>query len=452
MPPSTRACSVLGTVLIASFSTASGCSSDPEPVALEASFELLDGFSYDTGKLPGSGPVQVSLVVSGSAVANVHLPAVASDASGDPALHAAGPGTIEISGGFALDGTLKVDQSGLPGYDGDIPGLADINLPISGSASVESFGIGAPATVSAAITPGDLPPIPLPGGVPGKLQLSVAEGSTVDVSLEGICATFDDGDATYQGTAVRGGTINIGIAVELEIPITGSKKFDIATVGVPIPESSYEVAASASDVTMADAPEGSSAAPACASAEEAGAGGAGEGGGDAGSTTATGGPITPACSTDEECGSGQGCSSQGECKPLTTVCVNQTVRVDKLHLVKGDREFGANGPLVMLQLFPGVNAEGITVQAQLTMTELGSDQSTGTATTLFSFPAAVDSVHMTPVELVYTDSNTTPDDAAGPDAFPFASCMGDTPGEDICDEPVCSYCEFQVGCFAVIEL
>jgi hypothetical protein len=432
---------------LATFSTASGCGSDPEPAQLDASFELLDGFSYDTGKLPGDGPVQVSLVVSGSAVANVQLPAIASEDSGAPALHAAGPGTIEVSGGFSLDGTLKVDQSGLPGYDGDIPGLADISLPISGTAPVEDFAIGKVATVSAAIAPGDLPPIPLPGGVPGTLQLSVAEGSAIDVSLEGACASIDDGDAAYQGAAVRGGTINIGIAVELEIPITGSKRFDIATVAVSIPESSYEVTASASEVAIGDAPE-SAAAPTCASAEEGGEGGAGGG---EGATTATG-PIGPACATDQECGAGQGCSSQGECKPLTMMCINETVRVDRLQPVKGDREFGGNGPLVMLQVTPSGDAQGITVQAQLTMTEVGSDQSTGRRTMTFTFPGGVDSVHDTIAELAYTDSDTSIDEANGPESFPWAKCMGDTPGQDICDEDACSNCELEVGCFAVIAL
>lgn len=448
-----RAWSILGTVSLVTLALASACGTDPEPMALDTSFELLEGFQYDTGKLPASGPVQVSLVLSGGAVAKVHLPAIASEDSGDAALHAAGPGTIEVSGGFKLDGTLKVDQSGLPGYDGDIPGLADINLPLSGSAPIADFAIGKPASVSAAITPGDLPPIPLPGGVPGHLQLSIAEGSSIDVALEGTCAGVDDGKAEYQGAAVRSGTINIGIAVDLEIPFTGTQTIDIATVAVPLPESSYEVAASAEDVALEAAPEGSSAAPACASPEEEGTGsggGTGEGGAGGGQTSSTSSGTVAECSDDTGCDAGQACNSQGLCKPLTEHCINKTVVVGDMELVAGDREFGGNGPNVTLLITPSVVDSEIAFDISLHMQEIGSDQSTGTRMGQISFPAAVDSVHDVGAILEYTDDNTEMDYFAGVGAYLEVRCMGDTAGgSDICIGSDCSYCEIDIGCVPV---
>src|SRR4051812_45911300 len=95
-----RAFSRLALLSAGALALTPGCGSDDagSSMALDSTIELLDGFELDSGPMPGSGPVQVSLLVSGTAEAKVHLPAVASEASGAPALHAAGPGTIEVSG------------------------------------------------------------------------------------------------------------------------------------------------------------------------------------------------------------------------------------------------------------------------------------------------------------------------------------------------------------------
>jgi hypothetical protein len=452
-------------VLLTLLGALAACDSEPTPVVLDTSIELLDGFEYDTGELPGDGPVQVSLRVSGGAVAKLLLPAIASDEAGEAALYAAGAGTIEVSGGFALDGTLKVDQSGLPGYDGDIPGLADISLPLSGTAKIDAFAIGEPATVSAALTPGDLPAIPLPGGVPGTLQLSIAEGSAIDVSLQGLCAGVDGDSAEYRATAVRGGTVNIGIAVDLEIPFAGTKTFDIGTVAVAVPESSYDVAATKSGMTMQTAPAGATAAPTCATPGEGGgdAGGNGSGGNGAGANgtgangsggNGSGGGTTsggdPECLEDTGCGPDEGCNSEGVCKPITYVCVNQTAVVDNLELVQGDREFGGNGPLVHLTVQPSVDASGILFDVFLSMTEVGSDQSRGERTAQFVFTGDFDSIHDLGIYLDYVDENTELDMGAGTSAYPQVRCMGDTAGgTDICNGPDCSYCEIDIGCMPV---
>ncbi len=287
-----------------------GCSDDPEPAVLETSVELLDAFSFDTGLVPSSGPVQLSIALSGSATATVRLPTVVSDADGDPALYPAGPGTLEVSGGFGMDGRLKVDVSGIDKYDGDIPGLADISLPISGNGSIDAYALDGAATVTAAIAPGELPAIPLPGGIPGKLQLSVADGSAIDVALTGSCAGVRDSTAEYRGAIVRGGELLIDAKVVIEIPVVGDKDFEVGTLTIPLPEETLDVEATKDGVEPSDPPEGASAAgPSCkhddpvttstSSGGEGGAGGAG------GSTTATG-------TTSVTTGTGGGTSFEAE--------------------------------------------------------------------------------------------------------------------------------------------
>jgi hypothetical protein len=467
-----RGWSRLGPSFLASLALASACGGDPEPVALEASVELLDSFSYDTGALPGSGPVQVSLKVSGSATAKLRLPAIASEASGGPALHAAGPGTIEVSGGFFLDGTLKVDQTGLPKYDGDLPGLADVSLPISGSAPVMGFAIDEPVTVSAVIQPGDLPPIPLPGGLPGKLQLSVGEGSTIDVTIEGTCASVEGSTAGYQGTAIRAGTVNLDIAVELDTGFAGTKSFDIGTVAIPLPEAGYDVGASAEGVSMEDAPEGSKAAPACegpaeddddtgeggagvvpsaskGSATSAGTTGSGSGPSTSGNTSSTSTGSSLECSVDEQCDDGEVCR-QGACKQVLELCVNQTIHIGDLNLIEGDAEFDGNGPEVQVDLNPVATSSGIDVNVHIKMRETQSDWTTGERSQTFSYAGQIGSVVSPGLGWTYTDDDTSDDALGGYEGMILSGkCSADTFGNDVCNGSNCSWCEIEIGCFLV---
>ncbi|NUO53052.1 MAG: hypothetical protein HOV80_29750 [Polyangiaceae bacterium] len=453
---------------MASLALASACDGDAEPVALEASVELLDSFSYDTGELPGSGPVQVSLKVSGSATAKVHMPAVASDG----ALFAAAPGTIEVSGGFFLDGTLKVDQTGLPKYDGDLPGLADVSLPISGTTPVNGFAIDEPVTVSAVIQPGDLPPIPLPGGLPGTLQLSVGEGSTIDVTLEGTCASVDGSTAAYQGTAIRAGTVNLDIAVEIDTGIAGTKSFDIGTVAIPLPEAGYDVAASAEGVSTEDAPEGAKAAPACEGPpdEEEGSGEGGAGvtpstnKGNTTSTTSSGpGPSSTSsgntsstssgnsseCSLDQHCEEGEVCR-QGACKEVLELCINQTLHIGDLNLIEGDAEFGGHGPDVQVDFNPVATSSGVDVNIHVKMRETQSDWTTGERSQTFSFQGQVGSVVSPPLSWNYTDDDNSDDGLGGFEGLILSGkCSADTWGDDVCNGSNCSWCEIEVGCIRV---
>ncbi len=476
-----RGWSSLAPSLLAAFALGTACSEDvAEPIALEASVELLDSFSYATGPLPGSGPVQVSLQLSGSATAKVSLPAIASEASGAPALHAAGEGKIEVTGGFFLDGSLKVDQTGLPQYDGDLPGLADVSLPISGSASVPGFAIDAAATVSAVIQPGDLPAIPLPGGLPGRLQLSVGEGSAIDVTLQGTCASVDGATASYRGAAVRSGTINLDIAVELDTGIAGTQTFDIGTVAIPLPEAGYDVAASAEGFAMQDPPAGSSAAPTCEGSDgEGGAGNGSSGDGGSGgvvtpkpststgsttsttsttsgptttsttSSTSTGGPLE--CLGDWECDAGEVCRN-AHCKQVFDLCINQTLRVGDLQHLEGDAEFGGHGPDVQLDLAPIATTNGVDLQIHVKMRETTPDFTTGERTQTFSFPAQIGEVLSPGLGWTYTDDDTSDDPLGGYESMVLgAKCSADTFGDDVCNGNSCSWCEIQIGCLQVVE-
>ena len=294
---------------------------------------------------------------------------------------------------------------------------------------------------------------PAAGRCPSTLQLSIAEGSTIEVSLEGSCASVDGGSAEYRAAAVRGGTINLGIAVDLEIPIVGTQTFDIATLAIPLPEASYDVVAKKSAVTLGEAPEGSAAAPRCASPDGSGGGGAGgaDGWHTGGGTTSGTTSGEPGCVDDTGCAAEEGCNSKGVCKPLTYLCINETIQIGDLELLQGDREFGGNGPDVLMTVTPGVSAGGVVLDVVLRMTEVGSDGSTGERAKQFTFPGAVDSVHDLGGALQYTDTDTELEIAAGPDSFPEARCMGDTAGEDICAGPSCSHCELDIACILVTK-
>ncbi|NUO54799.1 MAG: hypothetical protein HOV80_38650 [Polyangiaceae bacterium] len=476
--PLVRRRSSLVPAVLALLGLASACGGeddDDDKITLEGSVELLDSFEYSTGQLPSTGPVQVSLTVSGSAVAKLSLPAVASDEDGDPTLYAAGQGTLEVSGGFFLDGSLKVDQPGLPKYDGDLPGLADVSLPISGSVPVSGLALEEPVTVSAAIEPGDLPPIPLPGGLPGSLQLSVADGSTIDVTVEGSCASVGESTAELRGVAVRSGTVILDIAVELDIPVVGSQTIDIGTVEVPVPESTYDAVAKASGVSLQEPPQGPKA-PVCSSkTTESGEGGSGGApgpipstGSSSSSSSSSGTSSTSAstsssnsssssgvvyeCTTDSECGADAVCRLN-ECKAVYDVCLNTTLHVGDLSLVEGDAEFGGHGPEVKLDIAPLVGPAGkLQLIVHLSMKETQSDWSTGTNSETFNFNYPISEVLEPGLGWTYVDTDTSDDPLAGWENYLLSAvCSGDTFGNDIGTGSSYSWCEIQVGCVTVVE-
>lgn len=264
------------------------CSSDPSEATfpLDGSAELLGGFSFDTGLKPSSGPVQLSLALSGEGKATAHAVGLAVDGDGGPVLYQVGEGSVAIEGGIKLDGRLVVDVPGVTQYDGDIPGLEDVRIVIAGESKFDAFAIEVPATAVAAIPETALPPIPLPGGVPGTLNLRVAAGSSLTVALTGTCAGIDGDTATFRASGVRSGTLVLGAEVAIKVPVVGEKKFDVGEISVPIPSGDVAFDATSAIGEVVDPIEGAAASPKACKSSNDGTGGAG------GTGATTGGDAT----------------------------------------------------------------------------------------------------------------------------------------------------------------
>lgn len=290
-------------------------------VAFHADLQALPDFSKDTGLQPPGSPVQLQLQVESSGTIAIDAEAAASGSASAPVLTAlTGTGKLALSGGFALKGTLVVDQTGLPKYDGPIPGLDNVSIPFQGNESFDPFLLSGSATVHAPIPPTDLPGIPLPGGLPGSLIIKIAEGSTVDFEFHGTCAAISGSQAQYTGEGTRGGSLVLEPRIELDLPIGGTKTFDIPKVEVPIALPSESIDLGTQTVSFGSAPASGENATVGACSGDGGLGGSGGSGG-SGGTGGTGGSSGDgstscsgnACSTPADCCSAAPDCTQGIC-------------------------------------------------------------------------------------------------------------------------------------------
>jgi hypothetical protein len=247
--------------------------------------ELLPGFRGDTGLKPPSSDVQVQFVVTASGTLTAD-----GDADGDAALVVgrSGSGRLAIAGKFQLEGHLKIQISGLPKYDGPIPKLDQVDLSFGGESSFDPFLLaGASASVSAELPETKLPDIPLPGGLTGKLVVTIAKGSTVSSAVTGTCAGIDDGKVTWRAKATTTGKLILKPTIVVKIPIKGDKSFDLPAIPVDIPARDAALDLGTHDVGDGAAPN---AGTPSTSALPGGCGG--------GSTNDSGSPIDDASSSD----------------------------------------------------------------------------------------------------------------------------------------------------------
>lgn len=200
-------------------------------VALSAAAEPLKSFNYDTGLIPAdstAGQVQLKLSAGGG---------IKIEASGTPS--AKGLEGKKGSGKVAVDLHLKLDgrvKSELAGFDGDLPGLKDIDIAIKGESSFDPFLVGAAqeAKVDAMIPAADLPEIPL-GGTPGKLLLSVVDGSVLHTTFQGSCVSVAKEKASYAG--VLGTSGNVILKATLKVGLAGFEKaVELGQFEVPVPQ------------------------------------------------------------------------------------------------------------------------------------------------------------------------------------------------------------------------
>jgi Cys-rich repeat protein len=315
--------------MIAVWLVVAGCSSSGAPFHAEA--ELLPDFKKDTGLQPPGQPVQVQLAVAANAKLTVDAAFDAGGPAGAPVVVGRrGSGALALEGAFKLTGRLKVDVPGLAKYDDAIPNL-DQDIELSGRATFDPFLLGGgKATVSAAISPTDLPPIPLPGGFTGQIVVSIADGSAVTADFTGVCAGVAAGKAQYLGQATIGGTIKLKAKVVIKLPGGfgvggGDKTIDLPDLSIPIPPTAHAidlgtVAVSGGGATpMGDAASTASQASCSDGPSGAGSdGGASDGdggasdGSDGGATGGDGGSALP-CTLDDDCPAGQRCTA-GYCR------------------------------------------------------------------------------------------------------------------------------------------
>jgi hypothetical protein len=242
-------------------------------VVFHAEAPALPGFSYDTGLQPPAGPAQVSLslTATGNLVADATATESGGKISGKPG------STYKLDMHVKLGGHLKV-AAGTVNYDGDLPGVQGIDIPIAGTSPFDGLLLdGDPVKVSAPVPETKLPDIPL-GTVPGHLSITVANGTVITSSFHGSCLTVKAGQATFAGATTTAGTIVLKASIVLEIPLF-KKSIDLPPITVNVPESKKELDSAPVKVSVADATAGTcSASP----------GGDGGAGGDGGGTTDSG--------------------------------------------------------------------------------------------------------------------------------------------------------------------
>jgi hypothetical protein len=213
-----------------------GCSSDASnDIEFHGEQPVLPDFTMDTGLQPAGSPVQLQLMFSVGGTLAADAKATAGG-SGTMLVAAAvpGSGTFTLDAHVKLMGTLHIDVSGKK-YDGPIPGIENIDIAFGANTTFDPFLLDGKAHVTATLPKIPLPPIPLPGGLPGHLQITVAEGSTMSSDLAGTCAGTDSGKVEFRATTSTSANLVLESEIVLTLPIVGDKTFSIPEITVAIP-------------------------------------------------------------------------------------------------------------------------------------------------------------------------------------------------------------------------
>ena len=229
--------SLLAGACAAEDSSGAGGGSASNDLVFHGEQSVLPSFAYDTGLLPAASPVQLQLKLSAGGGLTADAKAIAGG-SGDALAIAGVPGSglFKLDAHIKLEGMLHVDVQGGLRYDGPIPGIENLDISFGGEAVFDPFLLdGKTAKVTAPIPEIKLPPIPLPGGLPGSLNITVATGSVLTTELAGDCAGFSDHTAELQAHTSTGGTLVLASEIVIKIPVIGEKKFPIPSVTVQIP-------------------------------------------------------------------------------------------------------------------------------------------------------------------------------------------------------------------------
>ena len=310
------ACSIL---LMATAIGVGGCEDDAVGQSLTFVGEdpLFSGFSYDTGLVPDGASVQASFSLTAQGAIAVKAEATPSGSAESPTLTGTPEtGEVGVAGSFGMEGRLVIDISGLPSYDGPIPGIENVLIEFGSASAFNPFSIGTPVASRTDIPPARLPSIPLPGGIPGSLVLEVAEGSFVEATLTGTSACVASNEARYAVSLDRAGTLIIAPLIEIEVPLLGTQTFEIPSFEVPLTLVPTVLTMRADVASFGAQPEvGDHVAGVCSGDPSVG-GNTGSGGSAA--TGGTGGSSSTDCTSPDDCG-GLPCV-EGTCSPGGGIC------------------------------------------------------------------------------------------------------------------------------------
>jgi hypothetical protein len=223
-------------ILFASLLT-TACSGSESSNELQFAGEtaVLPDFAYDTGMQPSSGPVQIKFEASAGGSLKASAQAIAGGTGASAAVAAVpGSGTYTLDAHFKLGGMLHVDVSGMR-YDGPIPGIENVDIAFGGETVFDPFLMAGTAKVTAMLPETKLPDIPLPGGLPGHLELTIGAGSTMTSVLAGRCASFEGNSAKFLATTSTSAKIMLQSKIVLQVPVVGDKDFGLPTIEIPVP-------------------------------------------------------------------------------------------------------------------------------------------------------------------------------------------------------------------------
>jgi hypothetical protein len=133
-----------------------------------------------------------------------------------------------------LTGTAN---STVPGatYSGPFMGAPNLSTALAGQTAFDATAVGKPATLSVVVMASDLVTLPLATllGVPavtGNLDLKVT-GGTVTAVYTAVCAS----DGKYSGTVVTSGTVTLGGALDVSVPLIGDMSFPLPALSMQLP-------------------------------------------------------------------------------------------------------------------------------------------------------------------------------------------------------------------------
>lgn len=271
-----RPYTILGLLLIASLGLGSaactnsavgeGVADVSSGFAVDGEAPVFPGFSYDTGLMPSAGPAQASFKASIGGALRATTRARLADGK---AVGVKGSGKLAIDLHAKLAGRLKVTST-LKSYDGEIPGLDDVDIAAVAEASFDPFLVDGQSVEAIANVPeAKLPDVPL-GSVPGHLELTVKSGSTVTAKLAGSCLSGADSKVAFTGATTMSGKIVLEAKLVLDLPRPLNEAVTLPLITIDLPETKGALASTSAAVSAPAFSEGASCGSAPPTSEPGG--------------------------------------------------------------------------------------------------------------------------------------------------------------------------------------